>query len=119
MFYPRKAFAPFREDDPHDRHNVIIARLGKREALKTQGGMMEKRTTKEELLARAAKPARDAMEMHPHYRGKIEVVPKCVIRDVNDFAVWYTPGVAETSKDIKKNPEMVFSTRTKRTLWPS
>jgi len=69
---------------------------------------MEKRTTKEELLARAAKPARDAMQMHPHYRGKIEVVPKCVIRDIDDFAVWYTPGVAETSKDIKKNPEMVF-----------
>jgi len=69
---------------------------------------MEERKTKEELLARAKKPARDAMRMHPYYRGKIEVVPKCVIRDINDFAVWYTPGVAETCKDIEGDPEKVF-----------
>ncbi len=69
---------------------------------------MEERLTKEELLAKAAKPARDAMRMHPYYRGKIEVVPKCVIRDIDDFAVWYTPGVAETCKDIEKDPERVF-----------
>ena len=69
---------------------------------------MEERTTKEELLAKAERPARDAMRMHPYYRGKIEVVPKCVIRDIDDFAVWYTPGVAETCKDIEKDPERVF-----------
>ena len=69
---------------------------------------MEERTTKEELLAKAEKPARDAMRMHPYYRGKIEVVPKCVIRDIDDFAVWYTPGVAQTCKDIEKDPERVF-----------
>ena len=48
------------------------------------------------------------MRMHPYYRGKIEVVPKCVIRDIDDFAVWYTPGVAQTCKDIEKDPERVF-----------
>ncbi len=69
---------------------------------------MDERMTKEELLAKAEKPARDAMAMHPYYRGKIEVVPKCVIRDINDFAVWYTPGVAQTCKDIQRDPEMVF-----------
>jgi malate dehydrogenase (oxaloacetate-decarboxylating) len=36
------------------------------------------------------------------------VIPKCVIRDINDFAIWYTPGVAEPCKDIQKNPEKVF-----------
>lgn len=46
--------------------------------------------------------------MHPYYKGKIEVIPKCVIRDINDFAIWYTPGVAEPCKDIQKNPEKVF-----------
>jgi malate dehydrogenase (oxaloacetate-decarboxylating) len=50
--------------------------------------------TKEELLARAKKPAQDAMRLHPFYRGKIEIVPKCRIRNFNDFAIWYTPGVA-------------------------
>ncbi len=69
---------------------------------------MDRRVTKEELLAEAEKPARDAMKMHPYYRGKIEVVPKCTIRDVRDFAIWYTPGVAEPCRDIEKNPENVF-----------
>ncbi len=70
--------------------------------------MSEARTTKEELIEKAKKPARDAMEMHPYYKGKIEVVPKCVIRDLSDFAVWYTPGVAEPCRAIQQNPEKVF-----------
>lgn len=48
---------------------------------------------KEELLAKAQKPSEDAMRLHPFYKGKIEVVSKCVIRDFDDFAIWYTPGV--------------------------
>lgn len=70
---------------------------------------MEKhRITKEALIERAQKPARDAMKMHPYYKGKIEIVPKCVIRDIGDFAIWYTPGVAEPCKEIQRNPEKVF-----------
>jgi malate dehydrogenase (oxaloacetate-decarboxylating) len=64
--------------------------------------------TQEELLAKARKPAQDAMKLHPFYRGKVEITPKCAIRDVNDFAIWYTPGVAEPCKAIHKNPEEVF-----------
>jgi malate dehydrogenase (oxaloacetate-decarboxylating) len=64
--------------------------------------------TTEELLAKARKPAQDAMRLHPFYRGKMEITPKCAIRDVNDFAIWYTPGVAEPCKAIHKNPEEVF-----------
>ncbi|MCJ7664012.1 MAG: NADP-dependent malic enzyme [Desulfobacterales bacterium] len=64
--------------------------------------------TKEELLAKARKPAEDAMKLHPFYRGKVEVTPKCAIRDVSDFAIWYTPGVAAPCKDIHENPEQVF-----------
>lgn len=70
--------------------------------------MSESKVTTEELLEKAKKPAQDAMKMHPFYKGKIEIVPKCTIRDVNDFAIWYTPGVAEPCKDIQKNPEKVF-----------
>ena len=69
--------------------------------------MHEKKTVKE-LLAQAYQPAKDAMKLHPFYRGKIEIVPKCIIRDFNDFAIWYTPGVAEPCKDIAENPEKVF-----------
>jgi malate dehydrogenase (oxaloacetate-decarboxylating) len=70
--------------------------------------MGETKVTKEELLEKAKKPAQDALKMHPYYKGKIEIVPKCVIRDVNDFAIWYTPGVAEPCKEIHKNPELAF-----------
>lgn len=70
--------------------------------------MSEMKMTKEQLIEKARKPADDAMKMHPFYKGKIEVVPKCVIRDVKDFAIWYTPGVAEPSMDIYRNPEKVF-----------
>ena len=69
---------------------------------------MSKKVSVEELLAKAKKPGQDAMRLHPFYRGKIEVVPKCRIRDFDDFAIWYTPGVAEPCKDIQKNPEKVF-----------
>ena len=64
--------------------------------------------TKEELLARARKPAEDAMKLHPFYRGKIEVVPKCAIRGMDDFAIWYTPGVAAPCRDIAAHPERVY-----------
>jgi malate dehydrogenase (oxaloacetate-decarboxylating) len=67
-----------------------------------------KRMTKEELLAKAYKPAQDAMKLHPFFTGKLETSPKCCIRDFDDFAIWYTPGVAEVCKDIQKNPEKVF-----------
>jgi malate dehydrogenase (oxaloacetate-decarboxylating) len=68
----------------------------------------ERQPTVEELLAKAYQPAKDAMRLHPFYRGKIEVVPKCRIRDFDDFAIWYTPGVADPCKDIHDNPEKVF-----------
>jgi len=64
--------------------------------------------TREELIKKAEKPGQDAMKLHPFYKGKVEVVPKCVIRDFNDFAIWYTPGVAKPCLDIKANPDKVF-----------
>jgi len=64
--------------------------------------------TKEELLAKAKKPAADAMELHPFYRGKVETALKCCVRDFNDFAIWYTPGVAAPCKAIQADPELVY-----------
>ncbi|MHA2061694.1 MAG: NAD(P)-dependent malic enzyme, partial [Candidatus Sifarchaeia archaeon] len=48
------------------------------------------------------------MKLHPFYEGKIQTLPKCIIRDFNDFAIWYSPGVAEPCLDIQKNPEKVY-----------
>ena len=47
-----------------------------------------------ELLAKAKKPGEDALWLHLLYRGKLAVTPKCPIRDFDDFAIWYSPGVA-------------------------
>jgi len=48
------------------------------------------------------------MKLHPFYRGKMEIAPKCCIRDFNDFAIWYTPGVAEPCRAINKDPKLVY-----------
>jgi malate dehydrogenase (oxaloacetate-decarboxylating) len=48
------------------------------------------------------------MKLHPFYRGKMETTVKCCIRDFNDFAIWYTPGVAEPCRDIEANPDRVY-----------
>ncbi len=63
---------------------------------------------KEELLKKAEKPSQDALKLHPFYNGKIEITSKCAVRDFNDFAIWYTPGVAAPCKEINKNEEMVY-----------
>ena len=46
----------------------------------------------------------DAIQRHRHYRGKIQVAPKVPVRSLEDFAVWYTPGVADPCKAIHANP---------------
>jgi malate dehydrogenase (oxaloacetate-decarboxylating) len=62
----------------------------------------------DELLAKAQKPSEDAMQLHPFYRGKVETALKCVVRDLNDFAIWYTPGVAAPCKAIAADPDKVY-----------
>jgi malate dehydrogenase (oxaloacetate-decarboxylating) len=64
--------------------------------------------TKEELLAKAKRPAEDAMRLHPFYQGKIQTAPKAEINDFGDFAVWYSPGVAAPCRDIHAHPDKVF-----------
>ncbi len=60
------------------------------------------------LLRRAYAPARLSMKYHPLYHGKIEIAPKVPVNSYDDFAVWYTPGVADPCREIQKHPEKVF-----------
>jgi len=62
----------------------------------------------DELLAKAKQPSTDAMRLHPFYRGKVEVAVKACVRDFNDFAVWYTPGVAAPCRAIAEDPELIY-----------
>jgi malate dehydrogenase (oxaloacetate-decarboxylating) len=65
-------------------------------------------THEEELLRKAEAPNKVAIKYHDFYQGKMETVPKCSVLSFDDFAIWYTPGVAEVCKAIRSNPEKVF-----------
>jgi malate dehydrogenase (oxaloacetate-decarboxylating) len=67
-----------------------------------------KKPTVEELLAKAKKPSQLAPPMHKFYEGKVQVMPKCVIRSYEDFAIWYTPGVAAPCREIQANSDKSF-----------
>lgn len=41
-----------------------------------------------------------SLELHRKYGGKIEVLPKVPVTKLDDFSVWYTPGVAAPCKRI-------------------
>ncbi len=53
-------------------------------------------------------PEELALDYHARYKGKIEIGLKVPIQSYDDFAIWYTPGVAKPSLEIAKNRERVF-----------
>ena len=68
-----------------------------------------KKVTVEELLAKAEQPSKDAPRLHKFYKGKMGTALKCRVRDFNDFAIWYTPGVAAVCKEIAADKEKVYT----------
>ncbi|MEM3665807.1 MAG: NADP-dependent malic enzyme [Candidatus Bathyarchaeia archaeon] len=68
----------------------------------------ERKPTVEELLAKAKRPSMLAPPLHKFYEGKVQVMPKCAITSPNDFAIWYTPGVAAPCKEIQADPDKSF-----------
>lgn len=63
----------------------------------------------EENLRRANLPKEQSAKYHPYYQGKIEVVPRVPVRSFNDFAIWYTPGVAQPCLEIKEDAQKVWT----------
>ncbi len=61
-----------------------------------------------DLIAKASKPAEDAMYLHPFYRGKVQLMPKCRVSGLEDFSIWYTPGVAAPCRAIARDPELAY-----------
>jgi len=72
------------------------------------GSKDEGKPTVDELLAKAKRPAQVASAMHRFYEGKMQVIPKCAIRTVDDFAIWYTPGVATPCREIQTDADKSF-----------
>jgi len=67
----------------------------------------------EKLLKKASKWKEIAPDYHAFYRGKVEVMPKCAIRSLQDFNIWYTPGVAEACLQIEKDKEKAYELTSK------
>ncbi|MFO0716372.1 MAG: NADP-dependent malic enzyme [Nitrospira sp.] len=61
-----------------------------------------------ELLAKASKPGEEALRLHAYYKGKMQTMPKCAIRGLEDFSVWYTPGVAAPCTAIQADPDLIY-----------
>jgi malate dehydrogenase (oxaloacetate-decarboxylating) len=49
-----------------------------------------------------------AAEYSRWYGGKVEIAPKVPVRSLDDFSIWYTPGVAEVSRRVARDPDLSF-----------
>jgi malate dehydrogenase (oxaloacetate-decarboxylating) len=49
-----------------------------------------------------------SVELARYYQGKIETIPSVPVRSLQDFSLWYTPGVAAVSRQIHAAPESSF-----------
>jgi malate dehydrogenase (oxaloacetate-decarboxylating) len=49
-----------------------------------------------------------AIKYAKKFLGKIQTIPKVPVTGLDDFSVWYTPGVAAVSKEISKNKDLSF-----------
>lgn len=65
-------------------------------------------TGKGDSSAKTGQAARESLRLHPFYKGKIQILPKCPISALADFAIWYTPGVAAPCTAIKADPDLVY-----------
>ena len=61
-----------------------------------------------DLLNKANQPSADAMKGHAYYQGKMTTLPKCPVRGMDDFSIWYSPGVAAPCLAIANDPENVY-----------
>jgi malate dehydrogenase (oxaloacetate-decarboxylating) len=48
------------------------------------------------------------MRLHALCRGKMQTLPKCPVRGFEDFAIWYSPGVAAPARAIAADPDLAW-----------
>ncbi len=75
--------------------------------------MSDTTLNEKELLEHARQPAADAMKLHPFYRGKWQSSLRAPVRSIDDFAIWYTPGVAAPCRAIQEDPARVYELTSK------
>ncbi len=52
--------------------------------------------------------SKKALAYSKFYGGKVAVAPKVPVRSLDDFSIWYTPGVAAVSKAIEADSDLSF-----------
>ena len=52
--------------------------------------------------------SRKALSYSKFYGGKVTVAPNVPVRSLDDFSIWYTPGVAAVSKAIEADRDLSF-----------
>jgi malate dehydrogenase (oxaloacetate-decarboxylating) len=78
---------------------------------RAEGSGKPEQTKDEKTRAAEAKTAAlgvKAVEVSRDYGGKLEVLPALPITGMQDFAYLYTPGIAQVSREIAKDPEKSF-----------
>ncbi len=49
-----------------------------------------------------------AVRLARYFQGKVETVPMVPVRSLDDFSLWYTPGVAQVSRAIEADADRSF-----------
>ncbi|WP_010917026.1 NAD(P)-dependent malic enzyme [Thermoplasma volcanium] len=57
---------------------------------------------------RTEKYNEDALRYSEYYKGKIQTMSKVPVRSLDDFSIWYTPGVAAVSRKIATDHDLSF-----------
>ena len=60
-------------------------------------------------MSKCSNAKANANALHAHYRGKIQIASKVPVQGLDDFSVWYTPGVADPCQAIAADPEQVWA----------
>ncbi len=50
----------------------------------------------------------EAIRYSEFYKGKIQTMSKVPVRSLEDFSIWYTPGIAAVSKKVAQDPDLSF-----------
>jgi malate dehydrogenase (oxaloacetate-decarboxylating) len=58
--------------------------------------------------SKTANVSKLALEYSKYFEGKVQTIPKVPINNLNDFSIWYTPGVAAVSLAVAKNKDLSF-----------
>jgi malate dehydrogenase (oxaloacetate-decarboxylating) len=60
------------------------------------------------LLEPKEDSSKKALAYSRFYGGKVGMAPKVPVRSLDDFSIWYTPGVAAVSQAIEADPDLSF-----------